>query len=224
MNNELIQYLSQFLLENRLQTFENVLKLRTKYVTIVLEDLYQAQNASAALRTCECFGIQDVHIIENRNEFTVHRDIAMGSNKWINIHKYNKEAENSLSAINNLKHSGYRIVATSPNPKYPLLKDFDLTTGKIALVFGTELSGISKVITQNADEFVRIPMFGFTESFNISVSVALCLQELIHKLHNSDINWRLNEEEYSEILLNWIRYSIRKVELIERKYAKEKGL
>lgn len=223
MNTELIQYLSQFLLENRLQTFENVLKLRTKYVTIVLEDLFQAQNASAVLRTCECFGIQDVHIIENRNKFIVHRDIAMGSNKWINIHKYNKEAENSLAAITQLKNSGYRIVATSPKEKYPLLQDFNLSAGKIALVFGTELSGISKIVSQNADEFVRIPMFGFTESYNISVSVALCLQELIIKLHNSDINWKLNEEEYSEILLNWIRYSIRKVDLIEKKFAKLKG-
>lgn len=218
MNTGLIQYLSQFLLENRLQVFENVLKMRTRYLTIVLEDLFQAQNASAVLRTCECFGIQDIHIIENRNKFTVHRDIAMGSNKWLNLHKYNSDNNNTISAINHLRNKGYRIIATSPEPEYPLLQDFDITKGKMALFFGTELTGISKTIIDNADEFVRIPMFGFTESFNISVSVALCLQDIVLRLHSSDVKWQLSPEESSDLLLSWMRYSIKKVELIEKKY------
>jgi tRNA (guanosine-2'-O-)-methyltransferase len=218
MNTELIQYLSQFLLENRMQVFENVLKMRTRYLTIVLEDLFQAQNASAVLRTCECYGIQDIHIIENKNKFTVHRDIAMGSNKWLNLYKYNSDKNNSISAINHLRNAGYRIIATSPDPVYPILQDFDITKGKMAFFFGTELTGISKTIVDNADEFVRIPMFGFTESYNISVSVALCLQELIQKLHISDVKWQLSPEESSELLLIWMRYSIKKVELIEKKF------
>jgi tRNA (guanosine-2'-O-)-methyltransferase len=218
MNTELIQYLSQFLLENRLQVFENVLKMRTRYLTVVLEDLFQAQNASAVLRTCECFGIQDIHIIENRNKFTVHREIAMGSNKWLNLHKYNKEKNNSISAVNHLRDEGYRIIATSPDPQYTILQDFDITKGKMALFFGTELTGISKTIADNADEFIRIPMFGFTESFNISVSVALCLQEIVQKLHIFDVKWQLSPEESSDLLLTWMRYSIKKVDLIEKKF------
>jgi tRNA (guanosine-2'-O-)-methyltransferase len=218
MNTERIKYLSQFMSENRLRVFEEVLTMRTRYLTIVLEDLYQAQNASAVLRTCECFGIQDIHIIENNNKFIVHRAVAMGSNKWLNIHKYNGGESNSIKAIDHLRSREYRIIATSPHLSHPLLHDLDISKGKMAIFFGTELTGISKTIKDQADEFIRIPMLGFTESFNISVSVALCLQDIIIKLHNSEVNWHLSEQEYSDLLLTWMRYSIKKVELIEKKF------
>jgi tRNA (guanosine-2'-O-)-methyltransferase len=220
MNTDLINYLSQFMLESRFRVFEDVLKMRTRYLTIVLEDLYQAQNASAVLRTCECFGIQDIHIIENKNKFIVHREIAMGSNKWLNMHRYNaSDVNNTVSAIDHLRSLNYRIIATTPDPSFPFLDDLDVAKGKIALFFGTELTGISETIRQNADEFVRIPMYGFTESFNISVSVALCLQEIVKKLHHSDVKWQLSEKEYSDLLLEWMRYSIKKVELLEKKFS-----
>jgi tRNA (guanosine-2'-O-)-methyltransferase len=142
----------------------------------------------------------------------------MGSNKWLSIHKYSGDKNNSLTAISHLRENGYRIIATSPDPSYPLLQDLDITKGKMAMVFGTELSGISKTMKENADEFIRIPMSGFTESFNISVSVALCLQDIVNKLRKSDIVWQLSPEEYSDLLLTWVRYSIKKVGLIEKKF------
>jgi tRNA (guanosine-2'-O-)-methyltransferase len=215
---ELIEYLSSFILESRLRVFKEVLEKRTRYLTVVLEDLYQAQNASAVLRTAECFGVQDVHIIENRNKFVIHRAIAMGSNKWLNIHKYNSSENNSLEAVNSLRDKGYRIIATSPDPKHPSLDNIDLSAGKLALFFGTELSGISNTLKQEAEEFVRIPMYGFTESFNISVSVALCLQALTTRLHSSNIPWQLSPGEHSGLLLQWLRSSIRRVDLIEKKF------
>lgn len=214
----LIPYLSQFLLESRLQTFRDVLAFRTRYVTVVLEDIYQAQNASAALRTCDCFGIQDVHIIENRNKFTIHRDIAMGSNKWLSLYKYNNTNNNSLQAVQILRQKGYRIVATDPGKGNPSLQQLDIETGKIALFFGTELSGISQTVHSQADAFIRIPMFGFTESYNISVSVALCLQDLIQRLHASSIQWQLCPEEQAELLLAWIRKSVKNVGMIEKRF------
>jgi tRNA (guanosine-2'-O-)-methyltransferase len=217
----LVEYLSGFVLESRLRVFNEVLGKRTRYLTVVLEDLYQAQNASAVLRTAECFGIQDVHIIENRNKFVIHRAISMGSNKWLNINKYNSSVNNTLDAVSRLRDEGYRIVATSPDPGHPSLDNIDLSAGKLALFFGTELTGISKTLNDEAEEFVRIPMYGFTESFNISVSVALCLQALTTRLHNSDIPWQLSPDEHSELLLQWLRSSIRKVELIEKKFNSE---
>ena len=223
MKTDLIAYLSQFLLESRLQAFKDVLQFRTRYLTLALEDIYQAQNASAVLRTCECFGIQDIHIIENKNKFTVHREIAMGSNKWLSLMKYHKKENNSMAAVEHLRNKGYRIIASSPDPAYQPVSDLDVTKGKMALVFGTELSGISETIKSQADEFVRIPMYGFTESYNISVSVALCLQEIILKLHRSGIRWQLTPEEYSDLLLTWIRSSIKKVDLIEKKYFSQPG-
>jgi tRNA (guanosine-2'-O-)-methyltransferase len=189
---------------------------------LVLEDIFQPQNASAVLRTCDCFGIQHIHIIENRNEFTVDREVAMGASKWLSLHKYNQNDQNSLETIKTLKKMGYRIVATSPHIKDQLLPEFDLSKGKVAIVFGSELPGISETILSEADEFMKIPMYGFTESFNISVSAAIVLYQLSQKLRNqSDIDWKLSDEERDEIKLAWLRATIKRSSLLEKKFIKE---
>src|SRR5688572_25411329 len=115
MSKELIAYLSGFVSENRKKKFEEVIRFRTRHITIALEDIYQPHNASAVLRSCDCFGIQDVHIIENRNAYTVNPDVALGSSKWLNLYKYNQQEENTLSCIRSLKDKGYRLVATTPH-------------------------------------------------------------------------------------------------------------
>jgi tRNA (guanosine-2'-O-)-methyltransferase len=217
MNKELITYLSQFISESRRNKFDTVLQYRTRHITIALEDIYQPHNASAVLRSCDIFGIQNIHIIENKNAYTVNKDIAMGSPKWLNLHKYRKEENNSLTCINKLKELGYRIVATTPHENDCLLEDLKVDQ-PLALFFGTELTGISDTVREHAEEFVRIPMYGFTESFNISVSAALCLHTLTTKLHLSSADWHLKEEEKDELLLRWLRNSIPKVELIEKDY------
>lgn len=213
----LIDYLSSFLSESRRGKMNEVLNFRTRYITVVLEDIYQPHNASAVLRSCDIFGIQDIHIVENTNAYTVNKDVAMGSPKWLNLHKYRKAENNSLVCINVLKEKGYKIVATSPGVNDCNIDDFPIDQ-PIALFFGTELTGISDTVKANADAFVKIPMYGFTESFNISVSAALCLNSLTKKLHNSGIDWHLQEMEKEELLLHWLRKSIKKVELIEKDY------
>src|SRR6056297_3246880 len=130
MQTELIKYLSSFVTPERLMLFDEVLEQRTHYITVVLEDIYQSQNASAVLRTCDCFGIQYLHIIENRNTFRVNKEVALGASKWLTIQKYNQSAQNSSQAIHALKKEGYRIVATSPHINDKLLKDFSLEKGK----------------------------------------------------------------------------------------------
>ena len=221
MNKELINYLNQFISASRRTKFDEVLTYRTRHLTIVLEDLYQPHNASAVLRSCDIFGIQDVHIIENKHAYTVNKDIAMGSPKWLHLYKYRKQENNTLACITNLKEKGYRIVATSPNENVCNIDDLPIDK-PLALFFGTELTGISETVSQHADEFVKIPMYGFTESFNISVSAALCLRSLIEKLHKADFNWHLNEDEKEELLLKWLRNSIRKVEMIEKDFWEKK--
>ncbi len=212
-----IETLQQFITENRRKRFLEVLENRTRYATVVLEDIYQPNNASAVLRSCDLFGVQDIHIIENRNEYTVNPEVAVGASKWLNLIKYNKKENNTLEAIKNLKSQGYRIVATSPHRNDVELKKFDINRGKFALVFGSELPGISDIVKQNADEFLKIDMYGFTESFNISVSVALILHHLIEKLHQSELNWQLTDQESQQILFQWLRASVKESEQILKK-------
>ncbi|WP_167606489.1 TrmH family RNA methyltransferase [Maribellus sediminis] len=223
MTKELLEYLSGYLTPQRLNLFNQVIEERTNYLTVVLEDIFQPQNASAVLRTCDCFGIQNVHIIENRNNFKVDREVAMGSSKWLTLKKYNEEEQNSLEAIRSLKDQGYRIVATTPHINDQALHDFDLTKGKAALVFGSELPGVTDTIAEEADEFLKIPMYGFTESFNISVSAAIILHHLTLRMRQDEtINWKLTDEEKDDLKLEWIRRSLKRSELIEQRFMKSK--
>ena len=219
----IIEYLKDFITENKWDLFNQNIKNRTNYLTVVLEDIFQPQNASAVLRTCDCFGIQDVHIIENRNEYTINPDVALGASKWLNLYKYNNRENNTLSTIKHLKEKGYRIVATTPHTDDIDLEAFDLQKGKSALFFGSELPGLSQIVLDNADEFLKIPMFGFTESFNISVSAAIILHHLSFKLKKTDINWQLSKTESEEVLLNWLRKAIKNSEVAEKEYYKRKN-
>lgn len=222
MNQELLNYISGFVTERRLDLFSQVLDKRTRYLTVVLEDIYQSQNASAVLRSCDCFGVQDVHIIENRNEYTINPDVTQGSNKWLNLRKYSDKDENTLEAFEILRQKGYRIVATSPHHKSASLEKFDLSKGKSAIVFGTELNGLSETALNNADEYLFIPMHGFTESLNISVSAAIILHHLTSKLRETNIDWKLTNQEKMEIKLNWLRQSIKRADLHEKEFIRKR--
>jgi len=221
MKQALVNFLSEHITDNRNAMFDKVLKDRTKYLTVVLEDIYQSHNASAVLRSCDCFGIQDVHVIENRNKYSVDRDVALGSSKWLSLNKYNEEENNTRAALRKLKKQGYRIVATTPHTNDVELYDFDISKGKSAIVFGTELTGISDIVREEADEFLRIPMYGFTESFNISVSAALVLQHMAHEIRNQNVDWKLSEEDLVDIKLQWLKTTIKSSELIEREFYKK---
>ncbi|MDX1315453.1 MAG: RNA methyltransferase, partial [Eudoraea sp.] len=163
----LIDHLSGFVTPNRLSLFDKVLAQRTRHLTVLLEDIYQSQNASAVLRTCDCTGIQDVHIVEQRNAYEINKDVALGSNQWLDLHYYNQEEDNVGRAVNTLKDRGYRIVATTPHREGVTPETFPLEKGRAVLLFGTELEGLSDRALELADEYLQIPMVGFTESFNI---------------------------------------------------------
>ncbi len=216
---KLLDHLLGFASDNKNNLFEKIIQYRTRYITVVLEDIYQSHNASAVLRTCDCFGIQDVHIIENNNKFEINPDVALGSTKWLNLYKYNHGVTNTLHAFRRLKTQGYRIVATTPYKNDCTLEELSLDS-KIALVFGTELNGLSEEAIKYADEFVKIPMYGFTESFNISVSAAIILHYLTEKLRASDRNWKLNEEEIIDVKLNWVKNVVKSSDMIEKRLFK----
>lgn len=212
----LLQTLLNMISDQKLKLFDRVLDNRTRYLTLVLEDLYQPHNSSAVIRTAECFGIQDIHIVENSNAFQVNPEVAMGSTRWLDIYHYNQNENNSLDAIRKLKSLGYRIVATMPHSNQEELSNLDMNQ-KTALFFGTERKGLSKTVQENADLFVRIPMLGFTESFNISVSVALFLQQLTNKMRQENSNWQLSEQERMQIKLDWAKSVVKLSGSVEKK-------
>ena len=214
---QLIDYLTTFVTENRKQKFDALIRHRTKHLTVVLEDIYQPHNAAAVLRSCDCFGVQDVHVIENQNKFEANPDVELGSAKWITLNKYNSKEENTADCIKSLKQKGYKIVVTSPHKNDCSIEELDITH-KSALFFGTEMRGATPVAFEQADAFVKIPMVGFTESLNISVSAAVTLYTLITRLKKSNVDWHLSKEEENAVRLQWLRNSIPKSGLIEKDF------
>lgn len=211
-----LNFLETILTKNRKEKFLKVLESRTKHFTVVVEDVFQMHNASAVMRSCEVFGIQELNVIEQRYGKSIDKEIAMGAQKWVDINSF----DNVSNCIDTFKNKGYQIIATTPHEDDCLLEDFDITKPS-ALFFGTEKEGLSEEILQKADGFLKIPMVGFTESLNISVSAAIIIQNLTNRLRKSDIDWYLSEDEILEKRLEWTRKSIKDIKRIEERYYAE---
>ncbi len=218
MNQDLLDHILSFVTDNKKEAFRKVLENRTKHITLVLENVYQPQNASAVVRSCDCFGVQDLHVIESENEYNVNPRIVMGASKWVDIHQH----QDTTSAIDDLKAQGFQIIATSPHANDINVKDF-IPEQKSAIFFGTEYDGLSDEVMEKADRFVKIPMYGFTESFNISVAAALVLQTVTDTLRNSDINWQLKEKEKSNLFGEWARKCVKNVDIIEQEFLRQQN-
>lgn len=217
MQSELIKYLSGFVTEARLKRFEEVLANRTRHIAIGLENIYQPHNASAVLRSCDCFGIQDVHIIENTNKYTFNPDVSLGSEKWLSLHRYNEGDKSVSNCIHALKEQGYKIAVTSLRKDNYTIENVPLNN-KLALFFGTEMRGATDELLGKADMFVKIPMLGFTESFNISVAAAISMYSLSSRLRKENIPWQLTEQDKETLRLQWLRNTIPKVDLLEKDF------
>jgi tRNA (guanosine-2'-O-)-methyltransferase len=213
---DLLNYLEGFLTDNRKERFSEVLKNRTNHLTVVVEDVFQFHNTSAVMRSCEVFGIQELNIVEQRFGKNIDKEIAMGAQKWVDINKF----ETIGNCIDDLRAKGYQIIATTPHNDSCLLHEFDITK-KSALFFGTEKEGLSEEVMQNADGYLKIPMVGFTESLNISVSAAIIIQDLTNRLRQSNVNWQLSDEEILEKRLLWAKNTIKDIKRIEERYYSE---
>ena len=217
INTKLLTYLEGFVTDKRKNLFRNILQDRTRHFTVVLEDIYQQHNASAVIRSCDIFGIQDVHVIENKYKSKVSRHIAKGSQKWLSFHNYKEDKNNTIDCLENIKSKGYQVIATTPHNDSCVLHDFDITK-KSAFVFGVEKAGVSDDVMKNADGFLKIPMVGFTESLNISVAAAIVLENLSHKLRNSNLDWALTVEEQQILYASWIEKTIKNVDEIKERF------
>ena len=210
---ELLNYLEEFLTENRKEGFLRVLKNRTKHFTIAMEDVYQLHNTSAVMRSCEVFGVQELNVIEQKFGKRIDSEIAMGAQKWVDVNRFNTVQ----SCIDAKRAEGYQIIATTPHNDSCMLHEFDITKPS-AIFFGTEKNGLSEEVIEQADGFIKIPMVGYTESLNISVSAAIIIQDITTRLRQSNINWQLSEEEILDKRLDWTRKSIKDIDFIERKF------
>ena len=196
---------AQLFSENKRDLFDRLVMNRTRHISVVLEDIFQSHNASAVLRSCDCFGVQDVHVVENRNHYAPNSDVSMGSDKWVDYYKH----PNILQTYDELRARGYRIIATLPHENDTLITQLDISQ-PVALVFGTELTGLTEEAICHADGYVKVPMYGFTESFNISVCAALSLFCLTEKMRSDPhIAWQLTPDEQITLKLYWAMQVIR---------------
>ena len=217
----LIEHLSGFVSDARRERIDWVLERRTRCVTVLLEDVYQPHNASAVLRSCECFGVQDVHVFEGRNVYNPSPDVAMGAAQWLDLVKHNESSGETIAGCcEELRSKGYRVVAATPREEATGLDDLELSEN-LAIMLGTEEAGLSAAALAAADEHVRIPMQGFTESFNISVCAALMLHRVTGRMRGVRDDFGLSGEEKRELKLRWYRNSIKKVHLLEARYLAE---
>ena len=211
-----LAFLENILTDNRKERFQQVLSKRTNHFTIAMEDIFQLHNTSAVMRSCEVFGIQQLNVIEERYTKSIDKEIAMGAQKWVDVNRF----DSISGCISSMRSKGYQIIATTPHENDCDLDDFDISKPS-ALFFGTERDGLSEEVLQNADGFLKIPMAGFTESLNISVSAAIIIQNLMSRLRKSDIKWQLSEEEILEKRLQWAKNTIKDIKRIEERYYSE---
>ncbi|MFC3414732.1 TrmH family RNA methyltransferase [Algoriphagus hitonicola] len=221
----LLEYFSEYITPHKRELMEKVLDQRTRFFTVVLEDIYKPHNASAVLRTCDCFGIQDIHIIEKTNQYKINPYVTRGASDWVTIHKH-FEPDGSVvnKSFSTLRDQGYQIFATSPAKDSMPIHELNADQ-KIALVFGNEHEGVSEEVKNQSDGLVHIPMLGFTESFNISVSASIFLFELINKVNPKlHPDFYLTEEEKHELRLIWYRQIVKNSEVHERLFREKNGI
>lgn len=215
-------HIAPMLSDRRKDLFDKILAQRTRHFTVILEDLYQKHNTSAIVRSCDIFGVQDVHIIENKYDSYMSNQVGKGSQKWIDFHRYKGKQINTQDCIDAIKKDGYQLIATTPHNESCLVQDFDITK-KSAFVFGVEKDGVSQTMMDQADGFLKIPMVGFTESLNVSVAAAITLQSVTDKLRRSNIQWQLSEEEQFFKKIEWMEKTIKSIKKVKERYFEELG-
>lgn len=220
---EQVDYLRNFVVDEKNALFGRLIDERTDYVTVVLEDLYQSHNQSAVMRSADCFGIQDVHLIENRNHYDSTSTVSQGAKEWLTLHRHRELENNTGATIDELKEKGYRIIAVTPHTNDLLIDELDLEKGRMALFFGTELTGLSQEVISRADEFVKVPMCGFTESLNVSVCAAIAMYSVTRRLRAGKLDWHLSEERKSEVLYRWYRHAVKASGEILERFGRAEG-
>lgn len=217
LDRQIFDHLLTYVTPRRQARFAEVLDQRTRRITVVLEDFYDSHNISAVLRTCDALGVQDVHVIETEHEFEHEPEIALGSEKWLTVHRYGNSPDSRRACVASLRQAGYRLLAVTPHADARPPEEIDVS-GPCALVFGTEKEGLTGEIMDASDGAVRIPMCGFVESLNVSVAAALCLYPMTRRLRSGPRDWGLTAAERDTLLFEWVRKSVPHVEQLAQRF------
>lgn len=209
-----LEVLAPMVTEARFGRMKDVAVKRTRHLTVVLEDLYQPHNGSAVLRSCDAMGVLDVHIVEQRNTYRTNPDVELGTAQWLRLQRY----RSTIEAYSTLRSEGYRIVGTTPHDPTITLDEIAVADSPVAVVFGNELDGLSPEALAGADERMVIPMLGFVESFNISVSAAIVLYTLRRRL-DGVAGVTLSPAESDALVFSWLRRDVAGSDVILRERA-----
>ena len=220
LKNSLVQLLEEYVTPNKIELIDKVLAERTRYLTVVMEDFYHSQNASAVMRTCDCFGVQDVYITQRLHDYNVNPNVVRGASKWLSLNMFEREEQSTEKCFNSLKSKNYRLVGTTPDRNSASIKELNINQ-PIAFVFGTEKQGMSNYAKEHVDELVHVPMYGFTESFNVSVSAALILNELVDRIKRESVDWALSAEEKIDLKFEWYQHIVKRSDLHIKNYIAE---
>lgn len=219
-NDYLLQEFYKIITPNKVELFEKIAAQRSKHLVIALENIQQDHNASAVMRSMDCLGFQDLHLVEKNNRYEFQRDIALGAARWLDVIQHQQEPEPVLDAIEHLRNNGYKIVATTPHRDAYTPQNLPLDQ-PIALFFGAEKHGISEELQSHADYFVKIPMHGFTESYNVSVSAAILMSALRTRMQQENIPFILSTEAQTELKISWCEKILNGGSALAEKYRSE---
>lgn len=162
--------LEDFVTPERVVRLRSVFEARLEAVTLVMDAPHDPHNGAAVIRSCDAFGVQRLHIVERVEPFLASNTVARGSERWVDVETH----AGSADAIAAITASGHELVATHPEGE--LVPEDLAAIPRLALVMGNERFGIAAELAAACKRSVRIPMRGFAESLNVSVTAAILLQ------------------------------------------------
>jgi len=210
INLALQNYIESFMTESRILNLKKVLENRMRHLCLVAENFIDEHNIHAMIRTSECFGLQDFHNIGQKNmQLKKNKSVTRGAFQWTHIYDYTDCEEPTLACIKNLKAQGYKVFATSSHLDAAYTPDTIPIDQPLAILMGKEHEGISDIALAHCDGIVTIPMYGFTESFNVSVAASLLAQPITERIRREDIEWQLSPKEKDKLYYEWIWHSLK---------------
>ncbi|MGE0869355.1 MAG: TrmH family RNA methyltransferase [Kofleriaceae bacterium] len=200
------EVLSPMVSPERIARIDRVLGARLQSVITVVEDTYDPHNAAATIRTTEAIGLQELHVIEPEERFSAARGVTRGAHAWIDLVRW-PSAEQAIGA---LRERGFQTYATVPGAMHTI-DDVDVSR-PIAVVFGNEHAGLSDAAIAACHGSLGVPMLGFTESFNLSVTVALAMSKIAERRRAAiGSTGDLDEARRRQLRARWFALKIRGV-------------